>query len=83
MYYKISKSAYFNERVLIPTESNLIVINAVDMLKLDDDYRMNEPSTSNDKNWAFRLTSFKELFNILSDLFYYINKVTYEYRNNN
>ena len=29
------------------------------------------------------ILSFKEVFNILSDLFYYINKVTYEYQNKN
>lgn len=28
------------------------------------------------------ILSFKEVFNILSDLFYYINKITYEYTNN-
>lgn len=29
------------------------------------------------------ILSFKEVFNILTDLFYYINKVSYEYMNNN
>ena len=29
------------------------------------------------------ILSFKEVFNILSDLFYYINKITYEYKNQN
>lgn len=29
------------------------------------------------------ILSFKEVFNILSDLFYYINKIQYEYANNN
>ena len=28
------------------------------------------------------ILNFKEVFNILSDLFYYINKITYEYTNN-
>lgn len=49
---------------LFKSKSNLIVINAVDMLKLDDTYRMNEPSTSNDKNWAFKLEDFKDLFKL-------------------
>jgi 4-alpha-glucanotransferase len=49
---------------LFKSKANLIVINAVDMLKLDDTYRMNEPSTSNDKNWAFRLTSLEDLFKL-------------------
>ena len=49
---------------LFKSKSNLIVINAVDMLKLNDSCRMNEPSTSNDKNWAFKLTDFKELFKL-------------------
>lgn len=47
---------------LFKSKSNLAIINACDILKLDDTYRMNEPSTSNDKNWAFRLTNFKQLF---------------------
>lgn len=51
---------------LFKSKSNLIIINAVDMLKLNDDYRMNEPSTNNDKNWAFRLTNFKELLKLKS-----------------
>jgi len=49
---------------LFKSKSDLIVINVSDMLKLNDDYRMNEPSTSNDKNWAFRLTTFKNLFKL-------------------
>ena len=48
-------------KALFKSKSNLIVINACDMLGLDDEYRMNEPSTSNDKNWAFRLSTLKEL----------------------
>jgi 4-alpha-glucanotransferase len=48
-------------KALFKSKSNLIVINACDMLGLDDEYRMNEPSTSNDKNWAFRLSALKEL----------------------
>lgn len=51
-------------KALFKSKSNLVIINAVDMLKLNDEYRMNEPSTSNDKNWAFRLTDFKDLFKL-------------------
>ena len=51
---------------LFKSKANLIVINAIDMLKLDDESRMNEPSTSNDKNWAFRLDKFKNLFKLKS-----------------
>lgn len=47
---------------LFKSKSNLIIINICDILNLSDDYRMNEPSTTNDKNWCFRLTDFKELF---------------------
>ncbi len=49
---------------LFKSKSDLVIINAIDMLKLDDDYRMNEPSTSNDKNWCVRLDSFKNLFKL-------------------
>ena len=49
---------------LFKSKSDLVVINAVDMLKFDDEARMNEPSTSNDKNWSFRLTNLKDLFKL-------------------
>lgn len=49
---------------LFKSKSNLSIINVCDMLKLDNKYRMNEPSTTNDKNWAFKLSSFKELFKL-------------------
>ena len=51
-------------KALFKSKSNLVVINASDMLLLNDDYRMNEPSTNNDKNWGFRLTTFKDLFKL-------------------
>ena len=51
-------------KALFKSKSNLAIINAVDMLKLDDSCRMNEPSTSNDTNWSFKLSSFKELFKL-------------------
>lgn len=47
---------------LFKSKSDLVIINVCDILKKDDNYRMNEPSTSNDKNWAYRLSDFKELF---------------------
>ena len=46
---------------LFKSKSNLVVINAIDMLGLDDNYRMNEPSTSNNKNWCVRIPSLKAL----------------------
>ena len=49
---------------LFKSKSDLIIINAVDMLQLDDNHRMNEPSTSNETNWCFRLTDFKDLFKL-------------------
>lgn len=51
-------------KALFKSKSNLVVINAVDMLKLDDNFRMNIPSTSNDKNWCVRLNSLKNLFKL-------------------
>ena len=51
-------------KALFKSKSDLVIVNAVDMLKLNDEYRMNEPSTNNDKNWAFRLTDFKDLFKL-------------------
>lgn len=51
-------------KALFKSKSNLVIINAIDMLKLNDDYRMNEPATSNDKNWCVRLDSFKNLFKL-------------------
>ena len=51
-------------KALFKSKSNLVIINACDILKLDDNCRMNEPSTSNDKNWAFRLTTLKDLFKL-------------------
>lgn len=62
-------------KALFKSKSNLIVINACDMLKLNDEYRMNEPSTSNNKNWAFRLTDFHELFK-LKNKYKRLNKKT-------
>ena len=51
-------------KALFKSKSNLAIISACDMLKKDDSHRMNEPSTTNDKNWCFRLTSFKDLFKL-------------------
>lgn len=51
-------------KALFKSKSNLVIINASDMLLKDDTYRMNEPSTTNDHNWCFRLTGFKELFKL-------------------
>jgi len=62
-------------KALFKSKSNLIIINASDMVRLNDDYRMNIPSTSNDKNWGFRLTSFKELFK-LKNCYKRLNKKT-------
>jgi len=47
---------------LFKSKSNLIIISVSDILGKDDNYRMNEPATTNDKNWCYRLTDFKELF---------------------
>ncbi len=60
-------------RGLFNSKSNLVVINACDMLKLNDEYRLNIPSKTNDKNWSFRLVSFKELFK-LKNKYYKLNK---------
>lgn len=60
---------------LFKSKSNLCIINVVDMLKLDDNYRMNTPSTSNDKNWAFRLLNFDNLFK-LRNKYLKLNKKT-------
>ena len=62
-------------KALFKSKSNLVIINAVDMLGLNDNYRMNTPSTNNDKNWAFRLTSFKDLFK-LKNKYKRLNKQT-------
>ena len=51
-------------KALFKSKSNLAIINACDMLLKDDNYRMNEPSTSNDKNWSFRLLSLKNLLKL-------------------
>lgn len=51
---------------LFKSKSNLVIVNATDMLKKDDTYRMNQPSTTNDKNWGVRLTDFKKLFKLKS-----------------
>ena len=51
-------------KALFKSKSNLIIINASDMLLKNDDYRMNEPSTTNEHNWCFRLTDFKQLFKL-------------------
>ena len=51
-------------RALFQSKSNLAIINACDMLLKDDNCRMNEPSTSNNKNWSFRLLSLKDLFKL-------------------
>lgn len=53
-------------KALFKSKSNLAIINACDMLLKDDNYRMNEPSTSNDKNWSFRLLSLKDLLKLNS-----------------
>ena len=60
---------------LFKSKSNLAIVNAVDMLNKDDTYRMNEPSTINDKNWAFRLTNLKDLSK-LKTKYYRLNKKT-------
>ena len=60
---------------LFKSKSNLCIINAVDMLKLDDNCRMNTPSTSNDKNWSFRLLDFTSLFK-LKNKYLKLNKKT-------
>ena len=47
---------------LFKSKSNLAIINVCDILSKNDDYRMNAPSTTNDRNWCYRLTDFKDLF---------------------
>lgn len=44
-------------KALFKSKSNLSIINACDILHLNDTYRMNTPSSLNEKNWAFRLDS--------------------------
>ena len=42
------------------TQKNAI-ISIVDVLHLNDDYRLNEPNTISNKNWSFRMLSYKKL----------------------
>lgn len=56
-------------KALFKSKSNLIIVNACDMLLKDDNYRMNEPSTTNEHNWCFRLTTFKKLFKLKNKYF--------------
>lgn len=60
---------------LFKSKSNLAIVNVSDMLGKDDNYRMNEPSTTNDKNWCFRLTTLKDLFK-LKNKYLKLNKKT-------
>ena len=62
-------------KALFKSKSNLCIVNACDILSLSDDYRMNIPSTSNDKNWGFRLLDFKNLLK-LKNKYYKLNKKT-------
>lgn len=48
-------------KALFKSKSNLVIINASDILNKSSDYRMNEPSTTNDKNWCFRINNLKDL----------------------
>lgn len=40
---------------------NNAILSIVDVLHLNDDYRLNEPNTISEKNWSFRMLDFKKL----------------------
>lgn len=61
-------------KTLFKSKSNLCIINACDMLKLDDNFRMNIPATAKN-NWVFRLLDFEYLFKT-KNKYYKLNKKT-------
>lgn len=61
-------------KTLFKSKSNLCIINACDMLKLDDNFRMNIPATAKN-NWVFRLLDFDDLFKT-KNKYYKLNKKT-------